>query len=61
MVCDLCKGDPQCAKFCPREAIKYVPAVKANVLKKKEFLLNLAKYASQIVEKALPAGGGDGR
>jgi len=61
LVCDLCEGDPQCVKFCPREAIKYVPAVKANLLKKKETLLNFAKYASQVVERALPSGGVDER
>ena len=33
--CDLCDGDPQCAKFCPREAIAYLPANRINYLKKK--------------------------
>ena len=23
--CDLCKGDPACAKFCPTKALEYKP------------------------------------
>ena len=25
LLCDLCDGDPQCAKHCPEGAIQYVP------------------------------------
>jgi anaerobic carbon-monoxide dehydrogenase iron sulfur subunit len=25
IICDLCNGDPECAKICPSQAIRYVP------------------------------------
>ena len=28
--CELCDGDPQCVKFCPTEAIKFLPKSVAN-------------------------------
>ncbi len=31
--CQLCDGDPQCVKFCPQEALKFVPKSMANVVK----------------------------
>ena len=34
--CDLCGGDPQCAKFCEVHAISYVDADRISVLKKKD-------------------------
>ena len=34
--CDLCDGDPQCARFCEIKAIEYVYADSPSVLKKKE-------------------------
>ncbi len=33
--CDLCGGDPQCAKYCPSGAINYVPDTAANAAKKR--------------------------
>ncbi len=33
--CDLCKGEPECAKFCPSGAIEYKPASEALVNRKK--------------------------
>jgi len=34
--CDLCGGDPQCAKFCNENAISYVDADQQSVSKKKD-------------------------
>ncbi len=31
--CDLCDGDPQCVKFCPQEALQFVPKDVSNTLK----------------------------
>lgn len=33
--CDLCDGDPQCAKFCPQGAITYCESTTGNLAKKK--------------------------
>jgi len=33
--CDLCGGDPQCARFCPSGAISYVKDLAASTRKKK--------------------------
>lgn len=33
--CDLCGGDPACAKMCPTEALQYVEATRANMRKKR--------------------------
>lgn len=33
--CNLCDGAPQCAKYCPKEAIKYEDCTTANKNKKK--------------------------
>ncbi|MBW6485885.1 MAG: 4Fe-4S dicluster domain-containing protein [Syntrophobacterales bacterium] len=34
--CDLCDGDPQCARFCEVKAIEFVTADKVSSLKKRE-------------------------
>ncbi|MDE4908695.1 4Fe-4S dicluster domain-containing protein [Methanogenium marinum] len=47
MKCDLCGGDPECAKYCPTHAIEYVPADAAVSKKKYEFS---AKMAAAIGE-----------
>ncbi len=33
--CNLCGGDPQCAKYCPKEVITYIDGTDANNLKKR--------------------------
>jgi len=33
--CNLCSGDPQCAKFCPPKAIEFVEPTRLNMLKKR--------------------------
>jgi Fe-S-cluster-containing dehydrogenase component len=47
--CDLCDGDPQCAKFCPREAIAYLPADRINYLKKKAGAEKLSELFEVLV------------
>jgi len=34
--CDLCSGDPECAKYCDPEAITYIPKEKADLQRKRE-------------------------
>ena len=35
LVCDLCKGDPICVKLCPTEALQYLSATRAVLMKKR--------------------------
>lgn len=39
--CDLCGGDPECAKMCPSNAISYVDASKANLERKRSYAARL--------------------
>lgn len=41
--CELCDGDPQCVKFCPVEALKFVPKSLANTV-------TLDRLARKIIE-----------
>lgn len=34
--CDLCNGDPTCVKFCPVEALRFVPAQQVPLAKREE-------------------------
>jgi len=36
LACDLCKGDPICVKLCPTGALRYEPATRAILMKKRE-------------------------
>ncbi|MEM2897178.1 MAG: 4Fe-4S dicluster domain-containing protein [Candidatus Bathyarchaeia archaeon] len=47
--CDLCDGDPQCVKFCPREAISYLPADRVNYIKKKAGAEKLSELFEVLV------------
>lgn len=31
VICDLCTGDPECVKFCPQGALRYVPPEEARL------------------------------
>ncbi|MHA1311958.1 MAG: hypothetical protein ACTSWR_10270 [Candidatus Helarchaeota archaeon] len=46
--CDLCDGDPQCAKVCPTGAIKLVNILKTNLENKKSQAEILAKVSNLI-------------
>lgn len=47
--CDLCGGDPQCAKRCPTGAIQYVRADQVGYYKKREGVERAARLISLIV------------
>jgi Fe-S-cluster-containing hydrogenase component 2 len=52
--CDLCNGDPECAKICPSEAIQYVETVMGDFPKKKMFS-EIVKEAYRGKMEALPS------
>lgn len=47
--CDLCAGDPQCAKYCPTKALQYVKADRVALLKKRIGAEKIAKLMEQII------------
>jgi len=51
MGCDLCDGDPQCARFCETGAIRYVDASDANKMRQREAAGKLYE-SMQKAEKA---------
>ncbi len=46
--CDLCNGNPQCAKYCPRKAIDYVPADKVGIMKKRSGADKISKSLTLV-------------
>ncbi|MCQ4635588.1 4Fe-4S dicluster domain-containing protein [Anaerovorax odorimutans] len=48
--CDLCGGDPQCAKFCPSGAIAFKEAMPSSLLKRKALA---EKFKDVLGEEAL--------
>lgn len=46
--CDLCEGDPQCAKVCAYGAIEYIPEEEAALKSKKEAIGRLATMLEKI-------------
>ena len=49
--CDLCGGSPVCAKFCDPQALQYVKATTANMLKQRA----AAQRFSELMKKMLTA------
>jgi Fe-S-cluster-containing hydrogenase component 2 len=47
--CDLCGGDPQCAKYCPTEALKYVRADRMIMFKRRKGAEKMANLLEQVV------------
>jgi len=47
--CDLCGGEPVCAKFCDPQALRYVKATKANMMKMRA----AAERFSELMKKLL--------
>jgi Fe-S-cluster-containing hydrogenase component 2 len=46
--CDFCGGEPLCAVMCPREAIKFVPATKIAIKKKRASASKLSELLAKI-------------
>lgn len=47
--CDLCGGDPQCAKYCPAGAIKYLPLTRMAHEKRRQGVQKLLELREQAV------------
>jgi Fe-S-cluster-containing hydrogenase component 2 len=47
--CDLCKGDPVCAKLCPTGALRYTTITKYILLKRRESTNKLAELIRKFV------------
>jgi Fe-S-cluster-containing hydrogenase component 2 len=45
--CDLCSGEPMCAKFCDPQALQYVKATTANMMKQR----TAAERFSELMKK----------
>lgn len=54
--CDLCQGDPQCVKWCPREALRYEIAEISNLLRQRTIMEE--RVAKPIIEAAKSQGVG---
>jgi len=48
--CDLCNGEPMCAKFCDPQALQYVKATTANMMKQRA----AAEKFSEFMKKLRP-------
>ena len=47
MKCDLCDGDPTCVKFCPVEALKFLPAAEVPLAKRAETARKIREGAAE--------------
>jgi len=47
--CDLCGGNPQCAKYCPRKAVEYLKADRVGIMRKKVSAEKISKMITQGV------------
>jgi anaerobic carbon-monoxide dehydrogenase iron sulfur subunit len=48
MKCDLCDGDPQCARFCDVHAVSYLDANEQSVKKKKAVADKFSSIAQKV-------------
>lgn len=54
--CDLCGGDPQCVKWCPREALRYETAEISNLIRQRDIMEN--RVAKVAIQSARAQGSG---
>ncbi|MBI4334528.1 MAG: 4Fe-4S dicluster domain-containing protein [Chloroflexi bacterium] len=54
--CDLCGGDPQCVKWCPREALRYETAEISNLIRQRDIMEN--RVAKSAIQAAKAQGAG---
>lgn len=52
--CDLCEGEPYCAKFCPSGAIVFLPLDEVLDKRKREMMAQIAKASSEAVTNEIP-------
>jgi carbon-monoxide dehydrogenase iron sulfur subunit len=53
--CELCDGDPQCVKFCPTEALKYLPKGLAHLPKRDYLARRIMELRPRFAEE-IPVG-----
>jgi Fe-S-cluster-containing hydrogenase component 2 len=53
--CELCEGDPQCVKFCPTEALKYLPKGLAHLPKRDYLARRIVELRPRVAEE-IPVG-----
>jgi Fe-S-cluster-containing hydrogenase component 2 len=46
--CDMCKGDPECVRFCPNEALTYVEDTIAVRARKKAFAAKFKETFKEV-------------
>jgi Fe-S-cluster-containing hydrogenase component 2 len=46
--CDQCGGDPECVKWCPTQAIEFLPADTVNLQRKRAFSATMAKALEEV-------------
>ena len=49
--CELCQGDPQCAKFCPTEALKFLSKSTAHLPKRDRVLRKMVEPNPMVTEE----------
>lgn len=54
MICDLCGGEPRCARFCQPKALEYVRTDRLGLVKKRENVARLQQMLSLIQSGAPP-------
>jgi len=45
-ICDLCRGDPRCVRYCPRDAVLYVRPDRISLVRRQEGVKKMARLAS---------------
>jgi carbon-monoxide dehydrogenase iron sulfur subunit len=49
--CELCGGDPQCVKFCPTDALQFIPKSAANIPKIDDLARRIVELRSKTTEE----------
>ncbi len=45
-ICDLCRGEPRCVGFCPRDAIMYVRPERVSLVRRQESAKKITRLAT---------------
>jgi Fe-S-cluster-containing dehydrogenase component len=51
MKCELCGGDPQCVRFCPTGALKFMPKKEAHWPKRDHLARNLIQNRTRAIRE----------
>lgn len=53
MKCDLCGGDPQCVRFCPTQALAFLPKTEAHLPKRDHLARSLIRHRTRAAKEAV--------